>query len=220
MLSTPIITTHDIRSMTREMQRISCYVHRASYMLSINDLKPGSLILIEKTPYQVLEVSHLHMGRGGSSVQTKIRNLRTGQVFNRNFKPADSFEEADIVKRPLKFIYSHRGEFVFQDPQDAKKRFPLPAEIIGENKKWLKSNLELTALFLDDKPISIQLPIKMDFKVVESPPGLQGDRSQAGTKTATLETGAVIQVPLFINEGDVIRVNTETGEYVERVEKG
>jgi len=188
-------------------------------MLSINDLKPGSLILIEKTPYQVLEVSHLHMGRGGSSVQTKIRNLRTGQVFNRNFKPADSFEEADIVKRPLKFIYSHRGEFVFQDPQDAKKRFPLPAEIIGENKKWLKSNLELTALFLDDKPISIQLPIKMDFKVVESPPGLQGDRSQAGTKTATLETGAVIQVPLFINEGDVIRVNTETGEYVERVGK-
>lgn len=188
-------------------------------MLSINDLKSGSLILIDGSPYQVLEVSHLHMGRGGSSVQTKIRNLKTGQVLNRNFKPADTFEEAEIEKRPLKFIYHHRGEFVFQDPKDPKNRFPLPEEIIGENKKWLKPNMELVALFLDDKPLNIQLPIKMDFQVTEAPPGLQGDRSSAGTKAATIETDAVIQVPLFINEGDVIRVNTETGEYVERVEK-
>lgn len=188
-------------------------------MLSINDLKSGSLIMVEEAPYQVLEVSHLHMGRGGSSVQTKIRNLKTGQVLNRNFKPADTFKEAEIEKRPLKFLYHHRGEFVFQDPKDAKNRFPLSEEIMGENKKWLKPNTELIALFLGEKPLNIQLPIKMDFEVTEAPPGIQGDRSQAGTKAVTIETGALVQAPLFINTGDMVRVNTETGEYVERVEK-
>lgn len=188
-------------------------------MLSINDLKSGSLILVEGAPYQVLEVAHQHIGRGGSSVQTKIRHLKTGQVLSRNFKPADTFEEAGIEKRPLKFLYHHRGEFVFQDPKDAKNRFPLPEDVIGENQKWLKPNMELAALFLDEMPLNIQLPIKMDFKVTEAPPGIQGDRSSAGTKTAILETGATIQVPLFINTGDIIRINTETGEYVERVKK-
>lgn len=205
-------------------------------MLSINDLKSGSLILIEKAPYQVLEVAHLHMGRGGSSVQTKIKNIKTGQVLSRNFKPADTFKEADVEKRPLKFLYTHRGEFVFVDlpkpPEGGRdpgpeglgtkkpnERFSVSEETVGDNKKWLKPNTELVALFLDEKPINIQLPIKMDFEVTEAPPGIQGDRSSSGTKTATLETGAVVQVPLFINTGDVIRINTETGEYVERVEK-
>lgn len=211
-------------------------------MLSINDLKSGSLIIIEGAPYQVLEVSHLHMGRGGSSVQTKIRNLKTGQTYNRNFKPADTFEEAEVEKKPVVFLYHHRGEFVFAEPGNPKNRFPIPEDIIGENKKWLhpvrsqipkasadatgrltsngvKPGTELTVLFFDEKPINIQLPIKMDFKVTEAPPGLQGDRSQAGTKTVTIETGAVVQAPLFINTDDVVRINTETGEYVERVKK-
>lgn len=188
-------------------------------MLSINDLKTGTLILIDDIPYQVLEVSHLHMGRGGSSVQTKIRNLKTGQMFSRNFKPADTFEEADIVKNPLIFLYAHRGEYVFVEPDNPKNRFSLKENVIGENKKWLKPNTQVTALFLEEELINLSLPIKMDFKVIEAPPGIQGDRSNAGTKAVTIETGTVIQAPLFINTGDIIRVNTETGEYVERVEK-
>ena len=188
-------------------------------MLTINNLKSGSLILIEGQPYQVIEVAHQHIGRGGSSIQTKVRNLKTGQVYSRNYKPADTFEEADVEKRPIKFLYHHRGEFVFQDPKNAKSRFLLSEEVIGANKKWLKPNTELTVLFLDETPINIQLPIKMDFNVKEAPPGVQGDRSQGGTKSVIIETGATVQAPLFINEGDVIRVNTETGEYVERVEK-
>ncbi len=189
-------------------------------MLTINDLKNGSLIIIEGFPYQVLEVSRLHMGRGGSSVQTRLRHLKTGQVFNRNFKPADNFEEAEVEKRPLLFLFHHRGEYVFADPKDKGKRFSLKEAAVGENWKWLKPNTELTALFLREELLNLQLPVKMDFKVKEAPPGVQGDRSQAGTKTATLETGAVVQVPLFINSGDTVRVNTETGEYVERVQKG
>lgn len=188
-------------------------------MLSINDLKPGSLVLIDGAPYQVMEVAHQHIGRGGSSIQTKIRHLKTGQVLSRNFKPADMFEEADIEKRSVKFIYHHRGEYMFQDPKDAKNRFPLSEDIIGDNAQWLKPNTELTIVFLEEEPLTIILPIKMDFKVTEAPPGLQGDRSSGGTKAVTLENGTVVQVPLFINEDDIIRINTETGEYAERVEK-
>lgn len=188
-------------------------------MLSINDLENGSLIIIEGAPYQVLEFAHLHMGRGGSSIQTKIRNLKTGQVYNRNFKPADSFEEADVQKKPVTFLYTHRGEFVFSDPAAPKNRFSLTQEKIGENMRWLKPNTPLTALVLGEELLNFILPIKMDFKVTEAPPGIQGDRSQSGTKAVTIETGTIIQVPLFINTDDVIRINTETGQYVERMEK-
>lgn len=188
-------------------------------MLTINDLKPGSLVIIDNTPYQILEVAHQHIGRGGSSIQTKIRNVKTGQVLSRNFKPADKFEEADIEKRPTKFIYQHRGAYMFQDPEDPKNRFELSKDMLGDNAQWLKPNIELTVLFLDEKPINVILPIKIDFKVTEAPPGIQGDRSNAGTKAVTLENGTVVQVPLFINQDDIIRINTETGEYAERVEK-
>jgi len=199
-------------------------------MLSINDLKPGSLVIIDNAPFQILEVAHQHIGRGGSSIQTKIRNIKTGQVLSRNFKPADKFEEADIEKRPTKFIYFHpvrsrasngasRGAYMFQDPKDPKNRFELSEDILGDSAKWLKPNIELTVLFLEDEPINVILPIKIDFKVTEAPPGIQGDRSSAGTKSVTLENGTIVQVPLFINQDDIIRINTETGEYAERVEK-
>src|SRR3989338_3191663 len=190
-----------------------------STMLSINELKPGSLIIVDNAPYQILEVAHQHIGRGGSSIQTKIRNVKTGQVLSRNFKPADKFEEADIEKRPTKFIYQHRGAYMFQDPKDPKNRFELSKDILGDSAKWLKPNIELTVLFLEEEPINVILPIKIDFKVTEAPPGIQGDRSSAGTKAATLENGTVVQVPLFINQDDVIRINTETGEYAERDRK-
>lgn len=189
-------------------------------MLSINDLKSGTLIVIDHTPYQVTEVAHLHMGRGGSSVQTKIKNLKTGQVLSRNFKPADSFEEAEIEKKPLTFLYAHREEYVFQEPGNPKNRSSLQGNTIGSAMKWLKKNTDVTALFFKGELLNLVLPIKMDFKITEAPPGERGDRAQSGTKTATIETGAVIQVPLFINTGDIIRVNTETGAYVERVQKG
>ncbi len=205
-------------------------------MLSINDLQSGSLIIIDGAPFQILEVAHQHIGRGGSSIQTKIRNVKTGQVLSRNFKPADKFDEANIEKRQTKFIYQHRGAYMFQDlpkPQesgrdpgskslgtkDPKNRFELSEDILGDSAKWLKPNIELTVLFLEEEPINVILPIKIDFKVTEAPPGIQGDRSSAGTKSVTLENGTIVQVPLFINQDDVIRINTETGEYAERVEK-
>lgn len=194
-------------------------------MLSMNDLEHGSFVIIENDPYEVLEVTHLHMGRGSGSVQTKIKNLRTGQVYSRNYKPADAFEEADIEKTKVRFIYAHRGEYWFTEAEKPQARFALKEELIGKPAGFLKSNLEVTALQFsasgaESKIINIILPIKVDLKVVEAPPAVRGNTAQGGTKSVKLESGAEIQTPLFINEGDVVRVNTETGEYMERMEKG
>lgn len=189
-------------------------------MLTINDLKNKMVVLMDGAPFQLLEVKHLHMGRGGSSVQTKIRNLLTGKVFSRNFKPSDAFAEADIEKRELIFLYAHRGEYIFHAAGKPAERFTFAEKDLGDAAKWLKPQTPVTALFLEGKPVTISVPIKMDFKITEAPPGIKGDTATGGTKTVTLETGTKIQTPLFVNEGDSIRVNTETGEYVERVKKG
>ena len=175
--------------------------------------------MIEGAPYEVLEIAHQHIGRGGSSAQTKIRNVKTGQVLSRNFKPSDQFEEADIEKRKITYLYGHRGSFVFVEGKNQKNRFTLAEEKLGDKIKWLKPNIEVEAMFLSDEIIGIKLPIKIDYKVKEAPPGLKGDTAQGGSKTVVLETGAEVLAPLFINENDVVRINTETGEYVERVSK-
>ncbi len=188
-------------------------------MLTINDLKNKMIVLIDGAPHQVLAAKHLHMGRGGSSLQTKIRNLATGQVFSRNFKPADTFEEADVEKRELVHLYRHRGEFVFAAPAKPRERYTLPRAALGQAVEWLKPDTPVVALFLHEKLLTITLPIKMDLTVTEAAPGLRGDTVSGATKTVIVETGAKVHTPLFIHEGDIIRVNTETGEYAERVSK-
>ncbi len=185
----------------------------------MNDLKRGTLIILDGAPFEVLEISHSHIGRGGSNTTARIRNCVNGQVLTKTFKQADVFTEADIEKRPILFLYHHRGEYVFCDTKDRTKRFSIPAEAIGEKAQWLKPNTEVTTVELKEKPISIVLPIKMDFRVTGSPPGIRGDTAQGGTKQVTLETGAKVSAPFFVNQDDVIRVNTERGEYVERVTK-
>jgi elongation factor P len=189
-------------------------------MLSINDLTAGLYIVYENMPYQVLEVRHLHIGRGGSSIQTKLKNLTTSQVLARNFKPSDTFEEANILKKKVKFLYNHRGEYWFSEENNPKNRFLLEENVLGDIIHFLKPNTVVEALNFKGEILTITLPIKMDFKVIEAPPAIRGNTAQGGTKIATIETGASIVVPLFINEGDTIRINTVTGEYVERVEKG
>lgn len=170
-------------------------------------------------PFAVLSVKHLHVGRGGSSVQTKIKNLKTGQVLERNYKPADEFEEAEIEKMKSRFLYESRGIYWFDEIGNPQNRFSFKVEDLGDAIQFLKSNLEVLAIKFDDKIISIELPIKVDYKVVEAPPSVRGDTAQGGTKVVVIESGAKISTPLFINEGDIVRINTQTGEYTERVEK-
>lgn len=200
-------------------------------MLSINDLENGTVVKINGDPYVFMSVRHLHIGRGGSSVQTKLRNLKTGQVLERNFKPSDSFEEVEIEKMKSRFLYESRGVYWFDEIGNPKNRFSLSADEVGEGVQFLKANLEIIAVKYEDpagkqasngagKIIGIELPIKVDYKVIEAPPSVKGNTAQGGTKVVVIETSAKINTPLFINEGDIIRINTTTGEYAERVEKG
>ena len=152
-------------------------------------------------------------------VQARIRNLVTGKIVEKTFQPSDYFEEANVEKRPLVFLYRHRGESVFSQPGKPQQRFTLEADTVGDAARWLKPNTEITAVFFGEKLLTFSVPIKIDLKVTEAPPGIQGDRAQGGTKAVTLETGALVQVPLFINAGDIVRINTETGDYVERILK-
>lgn len=188
--------------------------------LGVNQLKPKIFFIIEGQPYEVLETHHLKMQQRRPVVQTRMRNLINGKVLERNFAQSDIFEEADIEKKNVKFLYSHRDEYWFSEVNDPSKRFKLDKSIIGKTYKYLKNNTILNAILFNSQIINIDLPIKMDFKVIEAPPAIRGDTAQGGVKQVVLETGATVNVPLFIGESDVIRLNTETGEYVERVEKG
>ena len=188
-------------------------------MLAYTDLKKGTAFICNDKPYEVLESSFSRMQQRKAVVSAKIRDLTTGKILETSFQPSNQFQEADIEKRTLNFLYYHRGEYVFSNPANPKERFVLDEEAVGQNKQWLKKETSVTALFFGEKLLTFTVPVKMDLKVTETPPGVQGDRAQGGTKAATLETGAVIQVPLFINQDDIVRVNTETSEYAERMEK-
>jgi elongation factor P len=188
-------------------------------MLSYTDLNKGVMFVMDGEPYTVLEYNFLRMQQRKPVVQTKIKNLVSGKITSKSFQQSDSFSEADIEKQPLTFLYSHREEHWFCEPENKSNRFSLKEEQIGDNAKFLKPNTGVTAYKFDDKIINIELPIKIDYKVKEAPPAYKGDTATGGNKSVVLENGISINVPAFINEGDIIRVNTETGTYVERAEK-
>lgn len=188
--------------------------------LGVNELKPKMFFIYEGQPFVVLETHHLKMQQRRPTVQVRMHNLINGKVLERNFAQSDVFEEADVEKQKVKFLYGHRNQYWFVNENDPSKRFELSDELLGDSAKFLKANTILEAVLFEGKIITIELPIKMEFKVVEAPPAIKGNTAQGGVKQVKLETGATINAPLFINEGDMIRVNTETGEYVERVEKG
>ncbi len=189
-------------------------------MLSYTDLKPGIFVTIDGKPYLVLESEFLKMQQCQPVMKTKLRNLITGKTTDWSFQPSDKIEEAEITKVKSRFIYEDRGQYWFDEVGNPKNRFALKAEEIGEVVKFLKQNLETTTLIFGEKIINIELPIKANYKVIEAPPAIRGDTAQGGTKVVVLETGAKINVPLFINEGDIIRINIQTEEYVERIKKG
>jgi len=187
-------------------------------MISFNELKKGVKIILDGEPYEIIEASFLFKGRGHSVLQTKIKNLITGNLISKTFHPADTFEEAEISKIEAKFLYQHREKFFFCEKENSVNRFDLTVEQIGEQGKFLKLNQIVEGIIFKGKIINITLPIKINLKVIEAPPGIKGGRAEPGTKIVTLETGAKINVPLFIEEGDTVEVNTETGQYVRRIE--
>ncbi len=188
--------------------------------LGVNELKSKVFFIYEGQPYVVLETFHLKMQQRRPTVQVKMRNLMNGKILERNFAQSDVFNEADVQRQSVKFLYAHRDQYWFSYENDPSKRFELLEELLGNAVKFLKPNTILDAIIFEGKVITAELPVKMEFKIVEAPPAIRGDTAQGGVKQAKIETGAYINVPLFISEGDIIRVNTEDGQYVERVEKG
>ena len=150
--------------------------------------------------------------------KTKIKNLINGKVLSRNFHQNETFEEAEIQKMQAKFIYSHRGKFVFSKLGDASHRFELTQDQLQDSVKFLKPNLEVTILMFNEQIINIILPIKVELRVLEAPPSIRGNTAQGGTKPVIVETGATVNAPLFVETGDILEVNTETGGYVRRVQ--
>ena len=185
-------------------------------MLSHTDLKRGIQIILDGEPYEILESAPMKKAQRRPVIQSRIKNLITGNVLERNFQQGDVFEEADLKKFEVKFLYTHKGKFYFSEKDNPNKRFELTKEQIGFGAEFLKPNQVLTGILFQEKFINVILPIKVQLKVTEAPPGIKGDRAQGGTKTVTLETGAKINTPLFIDSGDVVEVNTENGEYVRR----
>lgn len=185
-------------------------------MLAYNEVTPKYFIILDGQPYEVLDAHIFRMQQRKPVNQTKLKNLITGKVTEYTFHQQDKVKEADLQKRDVKYLYNNRGEWWFCELKDPSKRFKIEESLVGTGGKLLKANSEVQLLTFEDRIIGVKLPIKVELKVVEAAPAVKGDTSKGALKQVTLETGAEINVPLFINEGDIIRVNTETGEYVER----
>jgi elongation factor P len=186
-------------------------------MLNYNELKPGEYIVIDGQPYVVLEFNFLRMQQRKPVVQTKIKNLITGKIIERSFQSSDKLEEAEIETKLIKYLYNHRGEFWFCEESNPGARFKIEEKMIGDSADLIKSNSLVDSVVFKNQIINIKLPVKVELKVIEASPATKGNTAQGGTKQVKLETGAFINTPLFIKEGDVIRINTATREYVERV---
>jgi len=188
-------------------------------MLSYSELRAGVEFILDGEPYRVLEYNFLRMQQRKPVAQTKIKNLKSGKVTSRTFHQNESFAEANIEKEKATFLYGHRDEYWFRRGDDPKNRIKFDNTVIEDIIPYLKANTEVSLDIFNDQIISVELPIKMDFKVIEAPPGVKGDTATGGSKEVILETGLKVNVPMFIGEGDIVRLNTQTGDYVERVEK-
>jgi len=188
-------------------------------MLAYNELRPGHLIEYEGSVYQVMEANFLRMQQRKPVMKTKLKDLITGKVKETNFAVSDRLEEVELERKKCRFLYESRGQYWFDEVGNPKNRFFFTKEELGAKADFLKSNTEATSVLWKEKTVSIDIPVKMDFKVVECPPAIKGGTASGGSKQVVLETGAKVNVPFFIGEGDILRVNTETGDYVERVEK-
>lgn len=184
---------------------------------SLNDIKKGMVIVYEGEPCLIMEASFVRMQQRKPVMQTKMRTLRNNKVIEYSFKPGESVEEADIERKKASYLYTEAEQYYFMDAESYDQFFVNASEI-GEGKKFLKEGQEVEILLFDESPIAVQLPKKIDLKVTEAGSAVKGDTASGNvTKEVTLETGATIRVPLFVKEGDIIRINTDTGEYTERV---
>ena len=198
-------------------------------MLQYNEIREKKIIICNNEPCEVIDSHVARTQQRKPQNQVKLQSLISGKTISATFHVSDTANEVDIEKKEVKFLYHNKGEYWFCDPVDPKNRFKLDASLVGGTGRFFKENSNVTALVWNNdeeereyktgmgKVIKITLPIKMEFRVKEAPPAVRGDTSKSGNKIITLENGTVLTAPMFIEEGNTIRLNTETGQYVERV---
>ncbi|RMG59678.1 MAG: elongation factor P [Deltaproteobacteria bacterium] len=185
-------------------------------MYSTSDFRKGLKIEFDGEPYIIVDFLHVKPGKGGAFVRTKLKNLKTGAVIDHTFRSGEKVGVPDLEEKEMQYMYEMNEEYYFMDTSTYEQIF-LTAAQVGDARKFLKEGLVTKILFFKGEPIGVELPIFVELKIVKTEPGIKGDTVSGGSKPAELESGAVIQVPLFLNEGDVIKVDTRTGEYIERV---
>lgn len=184
-----------------------------------NQVLPKRTVVMDGDPYLVLSSNIAKKDRQKASNNVRMKNLRTGQVINKTLHQSDVLQEADISKREVKYLYESKGDFWFCEPDNPRERFNLSAEVVGNLNQYITENSIVEAIVFDEAIMSVITPIKVELKVTEAPDAVKGNTSSGAQKEVTLETGATIMAPMFINEGDIVSVNTDTGEYSERKEK-
>ena len=193
-------------------------------MLEYNEITVGKYIIYENDPYEVLDAHVFRKQQRKPVNATKLKNLITGNIKEISFHVSEKAEEAEIDKKEIKYLYTRtaqnsdkQNEYWFSEKDDPSKRFMLPEALLGIKIKFMKTNSIISALLFGERIIGVDMPIKVDLKVIEAHPAVKGDTAKGGSKQVTLETGATINVPMFVNEGEILRINTETGEYAERL---
>ena len=185
------------------------------WMISTGDMKRGATIELDGRVYQVMEFAHIKMGRGSAQMRMKLRDVRRGDIIERSFQAGEKWPRVRVERVPMQYSYAEGDLFYFMNTE-TYDQVPLTRDQVGEAMNFLAENGTCDVLFLGDEPIGIELPSSVVLKVVKSDPGMKGDTATGATKPATMETGLVVNVPLFVNEGDRLKINTGTGEYQER----
>jgi elongation factor P len=187
-------------------------------MNETSDFKKGLKLMVEGSPYTILDFQHVKPGKGNQFTRTKMRNLLTGQLLERTFKSGERFEAPDVMNREMTFLYKDDTGYTFMDKENFEQVI-MNEDKVADNKFFLLDNMEVVVLFYNERPVSIDVPRTVNLRVTQTDPSFKGDTVTGGTKPATLETGWVVKVPFHISEGDLLKVDTDSGDYIERVNK-
>lgn len=185
-------------------------------MISVNDFRTGITIELEGNLWQVVDFQHVKPGKGAAFVRTRLKNLARGTTVEKTFRGGEKVQRAIVERKPFQFLYASDDDYIFMN-NDTYEQVQVSSDLLGEGVKWLKDSMEVQLVFHGEKILEVEMPNFVELAVTQTDPGLRGDTAQGGSKPATLETGAVVTVPLFVEEGDILQVDTRSGEYLKRI---
>jgi len=184
-------------------------------MISSNDLRPGTTVELDGDAWNVVEFQHVKPGKGAAFVRTKLKNVKSGNVVEKTFRAGEKLAKANLEKKEMQYTYNSDDEYFLMD-LETFDTIPVTADKLGDATKWLKEDMKVELLYFQGQIVGVSIPNFVELKIIDTPPGVKGDTASGGGKPATVETGAVVQVPFFVNVDDVIRIDTRTGEYLDR----